>query len=93
VVAAIHVVAHEQVIGVRDIAADAEKLFKVMELPMYITAHRDGALYRRHIALLAEHLTRLGAGHARAGRGRGNKEGGSYIFTRVSVRKTANKHA
>lgn len=41
-VAAIHVVAHENVFGVRHISAETEKLAQVIELTMDISANADG---------------------------------------------------
>ena len=38
VVAAVHEVAHEQVVGLRAVAADLEQLHEVVELPMDVAA-------------------------------------------------------
>jgi len=40
--AAIHKVAHEQVVGLRHVAADAEELHQIMELAVDVTAYLRG---------------------------------------------------
>ena len=59
VVSPIHEVPHKQVVGVRRVAPDAEKLDQVMELPVDVPADRDRALHRLHVALLDQDLPRL----------------------------------
>ena len=59
VVATVHVVSHEQVVGVRWLAADLEQLHEVVELPVDVAAHCDGALHRLHVLLFDKNLTRL----------------------------------
>jgi len=41
--ASIDVVSHEQVVGVRQLSPEPEKLPQIMELPMDISANRDGS--------------------------------------------------
>lgn len=59
VVAAIDVIAHEQEVGVRRFAADAEQLHQVVELAVHVAAHGDRALDGLHIGLLDEGLACL----------------------------------
>ena len=51
VVAAINIVPHEQVVGVRTATSNLEKLHEIMELAMNITTDGYWALYRLHIDL------------------------------------------
>jgi len=57
VVAAIHEVAHEDVVGVGDLAASPEELFQVVELAVNVAADGDGREDRLHIRLLQEQVT------------------------------------
>ena len=45
VVAAVDIVAHEQVVGVRRFAADSEELDQVVELTVNVSADGDRAFY------------------------------------------------
>ena len=45
VVASVNIVAHEEVICVRRLAADAEKLHKVVELTVYVAAYSHRAFH------------------------------------------------
>ena len=58
---AVHEVAHEEVIGVRTLAADFEKLQQVKKLAVNVAANGDGAVHALHVALLNQNLARLGA--------------------------------
>ena len=49
VVAAIDVVAHEEVVGVRGLSANLEQLAQVVELAMDVTADRHRRTYLLHI--------------------------------------------
>ena len=62
VVAAIDVVAHEEVVGVRARAADAEDLHQVVELSVNVAADDDRRAYRLHVGLVVEDLARLWTG-------------------------------
>jgi len=59
VVAPVHVVPHEEIVGVWRLAADLEELHKVVELSMDVSAHRHGALDALHVTLLAQDLLGL----------------------------------
>lgn len=59
VIPTIHVVAHEEVVGVRTAAANLEQLLEIVELAVDVTAHGHGALHRLHVRLLLQNLTRL----------------------------------
>lgn len=59
VVATVHIVAHEQIVGVRRIAANAEQLHQVVELAVDVTADRDRATDRLDIGLLHQDLASL----------------------------------
>jgi hypothetical protein len=50
VVASVYVIAHEEVICVRRVAAYAEELLQVVELAMDVAADRDGTPYRLDVA-------------------------------------------
>ena len=49
VVAAIDVVAHEEVVGVRGLSANLEQLAQVVELAMNVTADRHRRAYLLHV--------------------------------------------
>lgn len=49
VVASVHVVTHEEVVGVWRLAPDFKKLDQVVKLAMNVTADSDGATNRLHI--------------------------------------------
>ena len=57
VVAAVYEVAHEDVVGVGDLAASTEELFQVVELAVNVAADGDGREHRLHIGLLQEQVT------------------------------------
>lgn len=59
VVPAVHVVAHEQVVGVRGPAPDAEQLHQVVELAVHIAAYRHWTFYLLHVRLLSQNLLSL----------------------------------
>lgn len=59
VVSTVHVVAHEQVVGVRRLAAYPEELHEVVKLTVDISAHCHRAFYLLHIGLLGENLLGL----------------------------------
>lgn len=59
VVAAIHVVAHEQVVCVGGLSADAEQLKQVVKLAVQIAHQRDRRPDRLHVGLGDENLPRL----------------------------------
>lgn len=59
VMTAVDVISHEQIIGVRKTAAQAEKFTKVVELTVYVTANRDRHAHRLHILLFGEDFFRL----------------------------------
>mmetsp|Transcript_35739 Transcript_35739/g.87962 ORF Transcript_35739/g.87962 Transcript_35739/m.87962 type:complete len:239 (-) Transcript_35739:313-1029(-) len=63
VVAPVHVVTQEQVVGVRTPPADLHQLHQVRELPVDVPHHRDRRGHRHHILLLGEHLLGLLANH------------------------------
>lgn len=42
VIPSINIISHEQIVGVRARASDAEEFHQVMELPVYVAAYRDG---------------------------------------------------
>ena len=58
-VAAVHVVAHEEVVGVRVGPADLEELHQVVELAVDVAADGDGAFDRLDVGLFLQHLARL----------------------------------
>jgi len=58
-VAAVNVVAHEEVVGVRVGASDLEQLHQVVELAVDVAAYRHRALYWLNIALVLQHFPRL----------------------------------
>ena len=58
-VAAVHVVAHEEVVGVRVGPADLEELHQVVELAVDVAAHGDGAFDGLHVGLVLQHLARF----------------------------------
>jgi hypothetical protein len=49
-----HVVAHEEIVGVGGVAADAEELDEVVELAVDVAADGDGAPHRLHVPFLHE---------------------------------------
>ena len=57
VVAAVHVVAHEQVVGFRRRAADFEEFDEIVELSVNVSADRDGTLDSRDILLLGQNFS------------------------------------
>jgi len=59
VVAPVHVVPHEEIVGVWRLATDLEELHEVVELAMDVTAHRHGTLDALYVALLAQDLLGL----------------------------------
>ena len=58
-VAAVDVVAHEEVVGVRVRPADLEELHQVVELAVDVAADGDRALDRLHVRFVLQHLARL----------------------------------
>lgn len=54
-----NIVAHEEIIGIRGITADAEELDKVMELAMDIAAYSDRAANGLDVPLLHKDRPRL----------------------------------
>lgn len=56
VVPAVHIIPHEQVVGVRGAASDPEQFHQIVELSVHIAAHRDGAFHFLHVRLLREDL-------------------------------------
>lgn len=60
VVSTVHVIPHEQVVGVGRAAPDAEQLHQVVELPVDIPAHGHGTFHLLHVRLLREDLLSLG---------------------------------
>ena len=56
VVAPVHVVPHEQVVGVRRLASDPEQLHQVVELSMNVSAHSHRTLHGLDIALFGQDL-------------------------------------
>ena len=59
VVAAIDIVAHEQVVGVRRVAADFEQLHEIVELAVHVAAHRHRTLDLLHVGFGRQYLARL----------------------------------
>ena len=59
VVASVHVVAHEEVVCVGQLATNAEELHKVVELTVDVTAHGHGAAHGLHVGLLLKDLHSL----------------------------------
>lgn len=59
VVTAVHVVAHEEVVCVRALAADTKQLHQVVELAVDVAAHCHRALDDLHVRLLFQNLSRL----------------------------------
>ena len=59
VVAAVYVVAHEEVVGVWRVAADAEEFGEVVKLAVDVAADGDGAADGLHIRLAEQDLARL----------------------------------
>ena len=53
VVASVHIVAHEQVVGVGRLAPDPEQLHQVVELAVYVSAHCHRAFHlQRMVAII-----------------------------------------
>jgi len=48
-VAAINIVAHEEVVCIRCLAADLEQLHEVVKLSVDISAHRDWTFHLLHV--------------------------------------------
>ena len=46
IVPSVHVIPHEEVIGVRGLSTNLEQLHQVVELPVHISAHGNRALHR-----------------------------------------------
>ena len=59
VVTTVHVVPHEQVIGVRKLTTEPEKLLHIVELAMDISANSHGGSHRLHVGLLHQDLLRF----------------------------------
>eukprot|EP01136_Pigoraptor_vietnamica_P039277 Opistho-1_new@9865 len=59
VVATVDIIAHEEIVCVGRLAANAEQLHQVVELAVDIAAHRHGASHGLHIRLLLENFARL----------------------------------
>ena len=59
VVASVHVVPHEQVVGVGGAPSDLEQLHQVVELAVHVAADRHRALHRLHVHLVLQDLFRL----------------------------------
>ena len=59
VVASVHVVPHEQIVGVRRLAPDLEQLHEVVELTVDISTNRDGTLDCLYVALFGQDLLGL----------------------------------
>ena len=58
-VAAIHVVAHEEVVGVRVRSADLEELHQVVELAVDVATDGDGAFHGLHIRFVLQYFASL----------------------------------
>jgi len=58
-VAAINVIAHEEVVGVGVRSSNLEQLHQVMELTMYITTNGYGAFHWLDVGLVLQHLASL----------------------------------
>jgi len=56
VVASVHVVSHEQVVGVRRLSSDPEQLHQVVELSMNVSAHGHRTFHGLDIALFGQDL-------------------------------------
>jgi len=57
--APIHKVSHEQVVGVRHVAAHSEEFHKVMELTVYVAAYCYGGVDGDDVALFDQKLPSL----------------------------------
>ena len=55
--AAVHKVAHEQVVGVRDVAAHAKQFHQVVELAVDVAAYCDGGVDGDDVAFFDEQFT------------------------------------
>lgn len=65
-VPAVDVVTHEEVVGLRGLAADAEQLDQIVELAVDVTAHSDRAAHALHVGFLHQHLASLQESRNRA---------------------------
>ena len=61
VMTTVNIISHEQIIGVRKTATEAEKFTKVVELPVYVATNRNRHAHRLHILLLRKDFFRLNA--------------------------------
>ena len=52
VISAIDIISHEQIVGVRGLAADSEQFAQVVELSMDIATNGDGCAYLLHVRLI-----------------------------------------
>lgn len=57
VIASVHIVPHEEVVGLRAVPPNPEQLQKVLELAVYVPAHSHRAPDRLHVALLSQDLS------------------------------------
>jgi hypothetical protein len=64
IVAAVDVIAHEEVVGVGALAADAKQLLQIVKLAVNVATHRHGAADGLHIRLLYQNLTSLDNGRS-----------------------------
>ena len=56
IVASIDIIAQKEIIRVRNIASNAEKLDQVMELAMHVSTNRNRCRYKLNVGLLCENL-------------------------------------
>lgn len=59
VVTAVNIVAHEEIIGRRQLTANSEELHQVMELAVNVAAYGNGASYGLYVGLFLEYLLGL----------------------------------
>jgi len=77
--ASIHVISHEQVVGLGQIPANPEELNQIMELAVHVPAHRHRAAHRLHIGLIYKYFLRLSSTHRWINKA--HKAGKSYLST------------
>lgn len=56
---AIDKIAHEEVVGIGDIASDSEEFHQIVKLAMDITTNRDWRIYTDDISFFYEEFSRL----------------------------------
>ena len=56
VITSIHVVAHEEIVVIRQLTSDLEEFLQVIELTMDVSTNGDGSSYWLHVALVHKDL-------------------------------------